>query len=197
MSTPPTFHVVVAASVDEVCVIYEFETHSPNWINDYIWLAPDAAPIPLEDYLSRLCHLRCQLISNQDLEFAWVQIYWSLVIIIIIIGVVVVATKPILVILVDVSHQRTVIIHLHTPPKYNATTLRMKNLPHFWVQILHQVVRVQFQSVYDLLCSLTTSGPTPSNACFLSTSWNISVAAIERELAADNNWPLKIFNFWK
>ena len=74
MCTQPALSALVAHSIENLCVIDEFEAHLCNWIYHDIRLSTDADPVPFEDALSHLFHLRWQLISIRDLEFPRVQI---------------------------------------------------------------------------------------------------------------------------
>ena len=145
MSTAPRFSVLFGPSLDFVGVIDDLEADISYRFNYEIRFAPDAATIPFEDKLSRLCHLIRQLIPILDLEFARVEIHRCLVVIIIVV-IVVVATKPILlVIVIDSLHEGRALLHVHIPPKLDYSTLCLKHLVYLRLQILHQVIQIRLQ----------------------------------------------------
>ena len=87
------------------------------------------------------------MLSILDLEFARVQIYWSLVFLVGVIIGFVVATKPNFIIIIDSLHEGRAVLHLHTPGKLKATFLNPKHLILLWAQILNQVIHLRFQIV--------------------------------------------------
>ena len=115
MSNAPRSAVLVPSSLDFLGVIDDLEADIPYRFYHQIRLPPDGAVVPLQDQLFCLFHLRRQLSSVPDQEFARVEIdrHRGLLIILVI-----VEAKSILVIIfVVVSRPRTVIIDTHTPPK--------------------------------------------------------------------------------
>ena len=104
-STAPLMSLLVAPSSEFVGVIDHFEETFSNRFNHHIRFAQDAATVPLQDYLPRILHLPCEMFSIRDHEFARVQIYRRLVVVIVVV-LVVYAPKPILpVIIIDCLHQ--------------------------------------------------------------------------------------------
>ena len=135
ITTPPRLSVLVARSVEKVCVIVDFEADLSNLIYHDIRIATNADTVPFKNDVSSLCHLRWRIISIQDLDFRGVQIDRAELVIVVF--VVLAQVEPMLLITSSTSLTKGCFYLTCTPPKYDATTLSTKHHVHLKGETLH------------------------------------------------------------